>query len=326
MKKSIIAVLVAGMTLSLMGCGSESENAGFEKEPISAVTESADPYAEFIAGNNGLYLDYYDANVLSKDGYGPYIDDVMKLIPGDKAYTLSELKDELNGIFANEDNFFAPGEVTSMSYSFLDCGNDGEKEMALKIQGPFVEPESEATFVIKNIGGKLEVVYAFTSWSRSFTEITEYGLVSGGGSNGATNHGTEEGFVNADGVFKYGYYEEEESDVDSFGYIKEHDEFDASTLPGILCVYTLRVGEYNVDGNEMYYSYKVYDPESYLDLDVPDLYTDSEYKAVMDCFHDVTFMTYEEMLQKENAIMESIGVNDTIRAGRSLDYKEITQM
>ena len=61
-----------------------------------------------------------------------------------KEYTLDEIKDSLN---KNYDN-----SVGTVEYAYIDCGADGVKEMALRIQGTFVEPDSSMTYVIKEMG------------------------------------------------------------------------------------------------------------------------------------------------------------------------------
>lgn len=302
----------------------QPESAAATESGAPAEAAAGDAYAAFLAGEQGVRFDDYMEHVFRDGEYLSYTDETISRIPSDRAYTLSELADTLNDIFDTEEYYYADGEVTSMQYAFLDCGADGEKELALLIVGPFVEPESEMTLLIKEREGELQVIYAYASWSRSFTEINEYGLIGGGGSNGASNHGWDESYINADGIFTYGYYEEQEYDLSMFAYRVGQDEPDISGLEGNICVYSLRLDAYSEDNEEpQYYSYEVLSPDTYEVMDIPGLYIDTPYQQVMDSFRDIRFVSMDELYQVEEERMESLGVTDKIRSGGELVYTEI---
>ena len=348
MKRAGLLVMAGMLVMSFTGCsvGSDIDDGSSVMQPIEQNTEQSadneqntdgeqtvennsdaaagDALEAFIAGENTLSFKYYKDNVFVDSQYLSYEDETISHIPTDKEYTLSELKDTLNEIFHDSNNFYAPGDVEGMKYAYLDCGADGVKELALSITGPFVEPESDMTYIIKEIDSKLEVVYAFASWSRSESNVNEYGLVTGGGSGGATIHGYSTGYVDADGKYQYGFYEEEQADVQEFAYNIEHDEFDTAGAAEDICVYSLRLtptsqGDYTPE----FYSYTAFDYDANKEIEDPNLYTDSPYKTVMDSFKGITFITMDELHKKEDEKLASIGVTDQIKNGGPIEFKDI---
>lgn len=275
--------------------------------------ETSETISKLLSGEGKLSFTYYKDNILKNDQNQYYAEEFMSLVPTDKEYTISELIKEFNDIFKDENNYFADGEVTSVESAPIDLGADGVEELALRFTGPFVEPESEATLIIKELDGKAQVVYAFVIWSRSFTEINKYGLVSGDGSNGASNHGWDMALVDAEGKYNFGYYEEQEYDFNSFAMSMEHDKYDDSALEGTICTYSLRLENTGSDVlMPEYYTYEVLSKEDYEKIEVPDLYTDSEYKKVMDSFKDIKVVSMDEFEKIKADKLTSIGVTDDI--------------
>ena len=295
-------------------------------EDTSVGESNTEAYEAFLSGEGRLSVDYYKENCKINEEYPSGTDEIMKtLVDSDKEYTITEFKDKLNSIFNSKDNYLQDGEVCAMRYAYIDCGNDGVNELALKIIGPTPnEYENTFNFIIKDIGGKLEIIYVFETWSRNDTAINEYGLISGGGSNSYSNHGYEESYINENGEYLYGYYEGEELDVESFGDYEERKDIDFTSLDGAICVYSLRLEEYDPENPpKEYYAYRVCDKESFEPIDVPNLYTDSEYKDVMDQFTKHKFISYDELKAREDEKMKFIGVTDEIRNGNLPEYKDI---
>ena len=296
-------------------------------ETGSTIQADAGSLEAFISGEGKLSFDYYGKNVFkSNQEYLSNEDEILQdIINSGKDYTLAEFRDKLNEIFNSEDNYLYEGEVQSIEYAYIDCGNDGVNELALKMVGPFADPsESTMTFIIKELDGKPELVYAFSQWSRSQRTINKYGFITGSGSNSASNHGYDEAYINADGKYMYGFYEEEEYDINAFGMLRDHDDFDAEGLDNMLAVYTLRLDQYDAaNPQQEYYSYNVHDSNTYEEVDVPNLYTDSKYKDIMDSFKDISFISMDEMKKMEKEKMESIGVTDEIRNAEEPEYTEV---
>ena len=293
----------------------DASDAASAEQNVQAEAADSAALDALVEGKNTISFKNFADN--PQDSSDDYALDVIGSIPTDKEYTLSELKDELN---KNYDN-----GVESMEYAYIDCGADGVKEMALRIQGPFIEPGSKVTLIIKEIDSKLQVVYAYAEWARSETNINEFGFISGGGSGGATLHVSDAACIDADGKYKFGYYEEEQIGIEQFADFREHDDFSGVEYEGLICVYTLGLERSEeAAGAEEYYSYLVCDSETNEPVDIPNLYTDSPHKTVMDSFKDIKFVTIDELKKKKEEKLTSIGVTEQIKNGNIPEYKEIT--
>lgn len=334
MKKVNLLIMAGVLSAAMMGCTSveevksilESSETATDDQEVEANadasagqndkkdSEGGEAFEAFLAGSGTLSFDYYKKNVFVEQEYLSYEDETIKNCFSEKEYTLDEIKDSLN---KNYDN-----SVGTVEYAYIDCGADGVKEMALRIQGTFVEPDSSMTYVIKEMDSQLQVVYAYAGWARSSTDINEYGFVTGGGSNGASNHGYYAACVNADGRYSYGYYEEEEFDIDQFEMSHEREGSEKPEDKGMMCFYTLRMEPYDENStNEEYYSYSVVDPETYEEIDAA-TGIDS-YKTVADSFKDIKFITMDELKQKEKEKLEKIGVTEQIKNGEIPEYTEV---
>lgn len=78
-----------------------------------------------------------------------------------------------------------------IEYAYMDCGEDGYEEMQLKFKGLDIyapEDGSDLTLIITGKNGRLEIIYAYETWPRSYDATDYYGRTSGGGSNGAGDH------------------------------------------------------------------------------------------------------------------------------------------
>ncbi len=288
----------------------------------SADSSNSDVYESLLAGTGKMSFSYYMDNVFKDSEYLSYEDELFKALSATE-YTLPDLIKEMNKIFNDDENYFMSGEVTNVAYSYLDCGNDGVKELAIKLSCPLVDEESTLTMIIKEMSGVPQLVFAFPEWSRSYTSINEYGYITGGGSSGATIHGGTVELIDANGQHKYGYYEEEQGDFDMFAEFEDHTDYDLSTIDGNLIVLSLRLNPSSEnDYKPNYYTYLVYD-ENYEEIDVPNLYTDSPYKQITDCMTNIDFITYDEFEKVKKDKEIEIGATDEIKNGKELEFKDI---
>lgn len=301
----------------------EAETSADRADASDAAENSASKalFDDLLAGNTGISFSYYSDKFFKDDEHYNPADDYIKPLPTDKELTLSDLRDAFNRII-HDNNEDSEG-VLGMRYAYIDCGNDGNKEMALEVDGTFIDGDSSLTLILKEIDGTIQTVYAYANWARSQTDINEYGFISGGGSNSASNHGYNASYIDADGNYSFGYYEGEELDFDMFTAFKEHEDYDTSGLDGSLCIYELRLDEKAYDEKDYYYSYIVVDKDTYQEINVPNLYTDSEYKKIIDGIKDCNFVTMEEYTGLKEDKLKSIGVTDEIKGA---DYPEYTEI
>lgn len=149
----------------------EGENT---KDPQSISEEL---YKGFLAGNIRVHCDNLDFfyYVLENGDQVEY--DLFTYIGG---YTLKEFVKEIQGAFELETD--ADIRVSDVSWTLLDCGDDGDPELGLKIiSESTIWGSHEDTFVIKNIDGKLQICYgALSSYMYPCYEHLQnhYGLIT----------------------------------------------------------------------------------------------------------------------------------------------------
>ena len=299
----------------------KEESSHQESAEEGKTSEAENTYENLIAGTGKLNFSYYMDNIYVNSEFKDYQDELFSHLKS-REYTISALISEFNDIFMHSGDFISEGKVTYAGYSYLDCGNDGSKELALQFVCPVVEESSSLTLILKDMGGDIQVVYAFCCWSRSETNINEYGVLTGGGSGGASLHGWDLGIIDANGKYTFGYSEEEQFDINMFYTGQDHPEIDTSSYDGSIYAYSLRTKEAaGEDAWPQYYSYAVFDDNGN-EMNIPNLYTDSEYKKVMDVF-GLNFIPKAEFDKKAEDRANEIGATSQMRSGANLEYKEL---
>lgn len=108
---------------------------------------------------------------------------------------------DINEIIKNiEDN--QKTVVKDPEYVFIDCGEDGITELLVKIE---FEEAASLSMILKDIDGELRICYSGEEWVRNDLSVSDIGIISSAGSGGATVHGYDNAFVNADGEYKFFY-------------------------------------------------------------------------------------------------------------------------
>lgn len=174
-----------------------AEESGAENSDAGAVEPGA---GESMAdeSDNSLYESFlknevkvhYDA---SKEGGRP--NDVP-----DGDYSLSELVDAIK---AAHDGFTAM--VESIDYSYIDCCNDGAKELILSVDAPDCGDGWDQTVVIKNVDGVLNLIYSNDRRVKEQLDINDCGYVSTSGGDGYGYLGAGSGVINNDGYHSLYY-------------------------------------------------------------------------------------------------------------------------
>lgn len=115
-----------------------------------------------------------------------------------KEWTLEDIREEIINEYSTEYNSIYP----SIQYAYLDCGNDGVEEIAIRFVGlDLYSPgdDSDLTMVITCNGKSPEVVFSCESWARSFTSPRYHGCIPSSGSAGAGDHPFDMQYLDADG-------------------------------------------------------------------------------------------------------------------------------
>ncbi len=241
MKKSTLmtySIAAAVIAASLAGCGSAKTDGStdgnntsiFEQndsadnsangqdasqtntDTTTATAQDNGPSAD--DANAGQQSDLYEAfkNGEAKAKFrgtadrGSYLILSDVLTPGE-AYSLTELADKLG---SSESYNYKP--VSDPEYRYIDCGNDGNKELFYQQSfqdDSFGEPFT-LNMILKDINGELTICYDQDMWSRSSVQVNDDGTIEGDGSGGAALHYTNYSFVDAAGDYHF-YYELEET-------------------------------------------------------------------------------------------------------------------
>ena len=321
-KKVVMTLMMMVLAGSLIACQNTQENIEvIEFEELSETSEVSQTkasegmgqkestrmrYEDFLKGEEKIFFNQY----MPTDYEGIRFEE-------NKGYNLSELLAVLKTKYADI-------EITPQTnYSYLDCGKDGIEELAFRWNGISKEgPEiSTQVYIIKDIEGKLECCYYYETWSRSDTNINCYGYVTSFGSNGASNHGYDAGYVDAKGKWNFIYYTEEEWNIDGLFWdetLSKLPEVAASRqYEGDIVLMTTRFKETLTDEDfyhmEKYYSY-------YVDGVEEDVYSEGIYKEI---FEEAGVQTYrpeeiERMIEEKET---SLGITDEIKQGDKIIWE-----
>ena len=240
--------------------------------------------------------------------------------------TLEELVNLIIDGYTEGEGSGAKIRLESIEYAFLDCGNDGNRELAIRIRTPSVDEWTE-NIIIKDKAGKLETIYSDVAWSRSRICMNEYGYIYGDGSGGAASHGFDKAYVDADCKYHFIYSDfadypessyvyfsfdfnntdESEDDIDLYALIDENDKFDKEDD-----------SEYE-DGYRSYFFSKLVNDDS--------LYEESGeiYKHVTENGYQpdgklVTVSEIEKMIADKE---KQEGLTEEIKNGEPLEWKKL---
>lgn len=116
----------------------------------------------------------------------------------DKGYYLTDYIDEL----AESDDILLNGYVIGIRYGYLDAGADGVQELLVSYEcDEYVMETVIVNIILQYDGRALRECYSYGARNyRSYADISYYGVISGGGSGGATHYGFDESVMRADGT------------------------------------------------------------------------------------------------------------------------------
>ncbi len=186
--------------------GADSKTgAGTDSAAKTEQASSQDAEAKSDATGEDLYEAFKKGEAKVKyRGTGDrtaYLETAAALEVG-KSYTMDELAKALESADEYSDLKFS----SKVDYSFIDCGKDGVPELLAVAQ--FGE-EFDLIMIIKEIDGELVMCYDQDSWSRSYVEVKDNGIIEGSGSGGAAVHIVDYAYVDAKGDYKFYYGVEE---------------------------------------------------------------------------------------------------------------------
>ena len=305
----------------MTACGSEKQSVSSttkqsvseteaKAEDVSKKTEEpevtqSEKYMKFLDREEVLYLgewcDKLGGELSPDKGY--YLDDIVHSFLEDGKYPMMEKEPVIN-------------------YAYLDCGNDGVEEFAVQFTGMGIYnqgDDSTLVFIIKEKDDKLELCYCYETWARSETKTNQYGYVYSGGSNGATNHGVDYGYIDATGTWNFIYYTEEELEIRQLTYPKKLAKIwkvaKKKKYQGAIIFVTTFFEEYSEKepDREAFYSYFVDGVEG-------DVYSEGIYKEI---FEEAGVKVYlwdeiEQMIQDRK---DALSITEEIENAPELEWK-----
>ncbi|MBE5865944.1 MAG: hypothetical protein E7292_07010 [Lachnospiraceae bacterium] len=331
MKKKILgAMLVAGM-LGLGACGDgevkmvESESfaeteVSVERADVSVAESVAETESLSITETELDQVDTYEAFL--KNEALMYEHFVEGATDGDVGYSLSAIMDRF------KETYYGMQDAPVVEYAYIDCGNDGVTELAVRFTGMGIyapEDDSSVIYVIKEIDGQLELCYSYETWARSETRLNQHGYVTSGGSNGASNYGFSAGYIDGAGKWNYLYYMEEEADINQLTMNEQLKNLPVvaanKSYDGVIYVATTTfeemVSQEAYLNTERFYAY-------YVDGAEGDVYTDSVYKEIFD-EAGVKFYLPEEI---DSMILEkelSLGITEEIKNAPDISWEKLSE-
>ena len=278
----------------------------------SRLPEEED-YAYLLTNRENVYFDNY-VNVTNYD--------MESYFKSGEAYLLNDLEDVIL-----EDEFYGDtdGDL-SISYAYMDLGNDGEKELAVRFSDLPWETIYDVTYIIKPIDGKLEVVYIYSEgFERGGYEINYYGYWwYYYNCNGAV-HDCQKGLIDGEGKanFLYGYYnidglEEGTADFCCEGLAEA--AVDSNIEDEVLTEAWYFDEQYNHE--DVLRTFYIYDRSigDYLDQSVT--LNDSKYTSIYEKA-GLAIVSEEEIEARCTQIEAAVGANDEIIDGPALEFIDI---
>ncbi len=165
-----------------------------EEENLLTFQTETEAYQAFLNGECGVVLS------------DSYTDDISYLVPcltEGEEYTLYDILNRLNNEplryeAENGYGFHYNNYGTDVSYAYIDCGQDGRKELALKICQKSLDG-FQGIYIIQYRDNHLYLCYGIDSWSRRSVVMNPYGYIWEAGSSGANLHGGMQVLVDGEG-------------------------------------------------------------------------------------------------------------------------------
>lgn len=287
-------------------------------------------YRDFLTGKSDLSLAFYCDNVFDEENYGTYdFGDIR-----DKSISFMEFIDE----FEKKANV----EIGTVAYAYIDCGDDGKKELALDLNaksgsGPFANDY----VVIKDIDGDLQLIYTLDGecGANGWNDLNEYGYICTYGQGISTSRYHEAALIDADGNYKYGYFDYSEDpgmdleqfykiNVGSTDYEKCEELNEAAEAHGIKPIfYEASIPGENSNSEEYpkYYCVGFYNTSNEL-VDAKEIKNEEFYMNIMEVFEHIHFISKEEYDKKIADRQADIGLTDKICSGANLEYTVILSL
>ncbi|MCR4743955.1 MAG: hypothetical protein K5894_01850 [Lachnospiraceae bacterium] len=233
-------------------------------------------------------------------------------------------------------------KLDRIEYAYMDCGNDGNRELALTVYMLMYMEPPEQHLIIKDMDGTLQIIYSDEAWSRYSIHMNEYGYIFGDGTTGAAYNHFDKSYIDADGKWHFLYSDYSTVDISPEGYVRDlefnggdHELPEDMQLDGEYCFLDFDFNNDPFDDSKHCYTYaKIPDIDSeadwqngnrsyfYTDL----VYDDSIYQDTHplkqffenEGLHIYTLKEIEEMIAEKEA---AEGMTEVIKNGKNIEWE-----
>lgn len=262
-------ILTTVLLLGLTGCGKKRQEEAVEDKTASGTTVSEEKQGTKALPEKQEEESDFRTESETESGYLAFLKGTKSaVVPNDEhyfpqgAYTLSEMVSFLSENLQEQD---IPDTLLSTSYALIDCGMDGEQELAIKLDflnESTYETASEYLF-LKERGEELFCEVELNSYYRSDVFINQAGVFDLITMYGYTHSFVKEFFINAEGeivfVFSCHTYDGLENNL-------IHEDFLPSYLQDKINI------KWNSEDSSESYTLEIYNTWQYSDTFDDDMY------------------------------------------------------
>lgn len=333
-------ILMGLLLLGLTGCGKKEQQE--TTEAVEAVKKAASGPA--VSTENQGVIDIpairdqgKEIEVDAESEYMAFLQGQSSAVVEDDeqafskgSYTLSEMTDALSKDFREED---MPDTLIATAYSLIDCGLDGEPELALKLDffNPNTYDVSSEYLFFKVKNGKLSSIMQLNCYNGSGVYMNQAGVIDWNATYGYTHSFVKEYFINAEGekVFVYSIHT-----YTGLANNLVHEDFMPSNVRDQINI------QWNGGGSETY-TEEIYNTQEYLNS-----FDDAEYDRylennqfifynsqgvcenpedeVLSLYHLYGVMVEEEDVLEENLLnhKKSLGLTDETYCADEVEWTD----
>lgn len=168
------------------------QSMGTEDGKLLTYATETEAYQAFLKGECGAVL---------SDSYTDDSSHVALCLREGEVYTLYDILNLINNEpwrYESGDNWILK-DGAGVTYAYVDCGQDGRKELALKIEQRTID-NFELIYVLQYRDNQLYLCYGIDRWSRSHVLLNQYGYIWRDGSGGVALHGGADVLIDGEGV------------------------------------------------------------------------------------------------------------------------------
>ena len=332
MKKITMAAAFCAVFILACGCGkqevsgigddiSEEESAGKPEGEEGTDTPDEDSFAvyqRFLDGEEPVYFREADDFTGEESSVSVEID---------TPYTFREICNIINTV--KNGNIPLDEFGGHISYACIDCGADGNVELAVKFYGLEDLISDEVTLIIKEVAGRLEVCYVMAPFYKETWELANiYGVVNYHLGAGTGLWRNLMGYIGADGVCRVVW--DVFSDINAYWFFDLPEDFPYEIPEETWIVLnTISFGEYDRDPD--YRDYDMLSLEKIHGGSSDDGQEDSEIdidelsRAVM-ATSGKELYSFEEIRAMTEAREAELGLTEEIKNGPEVEWIPFTGM